>query len=162
VPGSAVSSPTCRAAAPSSSNFRRRRHPDLRKGFAPVGPKICRALKGTDLYNGWGSICYRGDDESFKGLDLRLCGCAAPVSMKAPSTQASAPASARKARRLAIPSSFGEIKMSTWGNDQYCRLSPATAKACAIDPAQGQEAGGETRAGYGAARQRSYDKSSRR
>jgi hypothetical protein len=53
------------------------------------------------------------------------------------------------------PVEFGEIKIAKWGSDQYCRLSPAIAKACAIDPARDKKPPIKV-AGYGAARQR-YD-----
>ncbi|TIN59331.1 MAG: hypothetical protein E5Y29_30080, partial [Mesorhizobium sp.] len=54
-------------------------HPDFTRGFAArPDARYAEALKGTDLYNGWGSICYRGEDPSFKdwtcGTGLRCAG----------------------------------------------------------------------------------------
>ncbi|TGV91480.1 hypothetical protein EN788_61920, partial [Mesorhizobium sp. M2D.F.Ca.ET.145.01.1.1] len=60
-----------------------------------------------------------------------------------------------KGTAVGDPVEFGEIRMSTWGSDRYCRLSPATAKDCAIDPARDRKPAVKL-AGYGAARQR-YD-----
>lgn len=130
-------------------------HPDFTKGFAArPDTKYAEALKGTDLYNGWGSICYRGEDLSFKdwscGAGLRCAGVHESAIHPGFGTCVS-----EKGTAVGDPVEFGEIKMSTWGSDQYCRLSPATAKACAIDPARDKKPVIKL-AGYGAARQR-YD-----
>ena len=115
---------------------RRRRHPDFSKGFAArPDQKYAEALKGTDLYNGWGSICYRGEDSSFKdwtcGAGLRCAGVHESAIHPGFGTCVSEAGTA-----VGDPVEFGEIRMSSWGNDKYCRLSPATAKDCAIDPAR--------------------------
>ncbi|WP_232375747.1 hypothetical protein [Mesorhizobium comanense] len=130
-------------------------HPDFTRGFAArPDSKYAEALKGTDLYNGWGSICYRGEDPSFKdwtcGAGLRCAGVHESAIHPGFGTCVS-----EKGTAVGDPVEFGEIRMSTWGNDQYCRLSPATAKACAIDPARDKKPVVKL-AGYGAARQR-YD-----
>ncbi|MER8555809.1 hypothetical protein NKH37_27165 [Mesorhizobium sp. M1217] len=155
VPGSAVffaDLPRRRAIVES---FAAGRHPDFSRGFAGrQEAKYAEALKGTDLYNGWGSTCYRGTDPSFvdwtcdKGL--RCAGVHESAIHPGFGTCVSEAGTA-----VGDPVEFGEIRMSKWGNDQYCRLSPATAKACAIDPARDRKPPIKL-AGYGAARQR-YD-----
>lgn len=130
-------------------------HPDFTRGFAArPDAKYAEALKGTDLYNGWGSICYRGEDASFKDWicdeGLRCAGVHESAIHPGFGTCVSEAGTA-----VGDPVEFGEIKMSKWGSDQYCRLSPATAKACAIDPIRDKKPPIKL-AGYGAARQR-YD-----
>ncbi|MER8713767.1 hypothetical protein [Mesorhizobium sp. M1295] len=155
VPGSAVffaDLPRRRAIVES---FAAGRHPDFSRGFAGrPEAKYAEALKGTDLYNGWGSICYRGADPSFVDWTcdegLRCAGVHESAIHPGFGTCVSEAGTA-----VGDPVEFGEIRMSKWGNDQYCRLSPATAKACAIDPARDRKPPIKL-AGYGAARQR-YD-----
>ncbi|MER8507048.1 hypothetical protein [Mesorhizobium sp. M0199] len=155
VPGSAVffaDLPRRRAIVES---FAAGRHPDFSRGFAGrPEAKYAEALKGTDLYNGWGSICYRGADPSFVDWTcdegLRCAGVHESAIHPGFGTCVSEAGTA-----VGDPVEFGEIRMSKWGNDQYCRLSPATAKACAIDPAKDRKPPIKL-AGYGAARQR-YD-----
>ncbi|WP_050589316.1 hypothetical protein [Mesorhizobium sp. LNJC405B00] len=155
VPGSAVffaDLPRRRAIV---EDFAAGGHPDFSRGFAArPDAKLAEALKGTDLYNGWGSICYSGKDASFKdwncGESLRCAGVHESDIHPGFGTCVSEAATA-----VGDPVEFGEIKMSSWGSDKYCRLSPATAKACAIDPARDKKPVIKL-AGYGAARQR-YD-----
>lgn len=155
VPGSAVffaDLPRRRAIV---EDFAAGGHPDFSRGFAArPDAKFAEALKGTDLYNGWGSICYSGEDASFKDWScaegLRCAGVHESAIHPGFGTCVS-----EKGTAVGDPVEFGEIKMSKWGSDQYCRLSPATAKACAIDPARDKKPVIKL-AGYGAARQR-YD-----
>ncbi|WP_246801048.1 hypothetical protein [Mesorhizobium amorphae] len=97
---------------------------------------------------------YRGTDASFKdwscGERLRCAGVHESAIHPGFGTCVSEAGTA-----VGDPVEFGEIKMSKWGSDQYCRLSPATAKACGIDPARDKKPLVKV-AGYGAARQR-YD-----
>ncbi|TIX11512.1 MAG: hypothetical protein E5V41_26435, partial [Mesorhizobium sp.] len=155
VPGSAVFFADLPRRLAIVEQFAAGEHPDFSKGFAArPDAKFADALKGTDLYNGWGSICYRGTDESFKdwtcGEGLRCAGVHESAIHPGFGTCVSEAGTA-----VGDPVEFGEIRMSKWGSDQYCRLSPATAKACAIDPARDKKPPIKL-AGYGAARQR-YD-----
>lgn len=155
VPGSAVffaDLPRRRAIV---EQFAAGSHPDFTRGFAArPDARYAEALKGTDLYNGWGSICYRGEDASFKdwncGAGLRCAGVHESAIHPGFGTCVSDAGTA-----VGDPVEFGEIRMSSWGSDQYCRISPTTAKACAIDPARDKKPPVKL-AGYGAARQR-YD-----
>ncbi|RWC93353.1 MAG: hypothetical protein EOS32_22205 [Mesorhizobium sp.] len=155
VPGSAVFFADLPRRLAIVEQFAAGEHPDFSKGFAArPDAKFADALKGTDLYNGWGSICYRGTDESFKdwtcGEGLRCAGVHESAIHPGFGTCVSEAGTA-----VGDPVEFGEIRMSKWGSDQYCRLSPATAKACAIDPTRDKKPPIKL-AGYGAARQR-YD-----
>ncbi|WP_292016133.1 hypothetical protein, partial [Mesorhizobium sp.] len=155
VPGSAVFFADLPRRLAIVEQFAAGQHPDFSRGFAArPDAKFAEVLKGTDLYNGWGSICYRGTDESFKdwscGEGLRCAGVHESAIHPGFGTCVSEAGTA-----VGDPVEFGEIKMSKWGSDQYCRLSPATARACAIDSARDKKPPIKL-AGYGAARQR-YD-----
>lgn len=129
--------------------------PDFSRAFAArPGDGFADELKDTDLHDGWGSICYRGDDPSFKDWTCRAGLTCAGVHESAIHAGFGTCVS-EKGTEVGDPVEFGEIKMSDWGDDRYCRLAPKTAKACAITP--GRDANPPVKvAGYGAARQR-YD-----
>lgn len=135
--------------------FAKGEQPDFARAFAArPDAKFAPALAGTQLYDGWGSVCYRGEDETFKDWTCRAGLTCAGVHESAIHAGFGTCVS-ENGTQVGDPVEFGEIKMSKWGNDQYCRLSPATAKACAITP--GKDKNPQIKvAGYGAARQR-YD-----
>ncbi|WP_245262313.1 hypothetical protein [Mesorhizobium sp. WSM3626] len=100
-------------------------YPDFTRGFAArPDARYAEALKGTDLYNGWGSIAIAARMKASR-TGPAVPVCAAPVSTKAPSIRASAPASAKKALRSATP----------WNSARSgCRPGAATGIAACRPP----------------------------
>jgi hypothetical protein len=131
------------------------RRPDFARSFAArPDPKFREALKGTALFDGWGSICYRGEDPSFKDWTCGAGQTCAGVHESALHPGFGTCVS-EKGAEVGDPVEFGEIRTSKWGDDRYCRLSPKTAKNCAITPGKDKMPVIKL-AGHGAARQR-YD-----
>lgn len=136
-------------------DFAAGKRPDFERGFAArPAPQFEQALIGTDLFNGWGAICYSGTDESFRdwkcGEGLR---CAAVH--ESALHQGFGTCVGRDRIQVGDPAELGRIEMAAYGNDRYCRISPAVSKECAITPGK-DKLPLSPATGFGAARQR-YD-----
>ncbi|CAN5468637.1 hypothetical protein BH10PSE7_BH10PSE7_14220 [soil metagenome] len=110
------------------------RPPDFTRPFAGrPGAAFAPQLAGTDLFNGWGAVCYNGNDQTFATW---TCGdglkCAALHA--SPLHEGFGTCMSAAGNKVGDPVEFGTVKMTRFGNDSYCRTSPATLAACRIAP----------------------------
>jgi hypothetical protein len=98
--------------------------PDFSRGFsARPDARYKAALQGTQLFDGWGSVCYVGQDPTFKPWT-----CASNLTCKVLDD------SSRNAgmgvcvssgiARVGDPLEFGKVSYGAFGDDSYLRVEP--------------------------------------
>jgi hypothetical protein len=101
-------------------------YPDFSRGFsARPDDRFKQALAGTQIFDGWGSVCYVGKDASFQGWT-----CAAGLRCKMIDSSARDPGIGTcitaKAVKIGDPMEFGDVSYQAFGDDAYKRTDPSS------------------------------------
>jgi hypothetical protein len=101
-------------------------NPDFSRGFsARPDDRFKQAFAGTEIFNGWGSVCYVGTDPSFQSWT-----CAAGLQCKAIDKSARDPGIGTcvtaKATKIGDPMEFGDVSYQAFGDDGYRRTDPSS------------------------------------
>jgi hypothetical protein len=106
------------------ASFAAGKRPDFFRGFsARPDEKYRSALIGTQILDGWGSICYLGNDPSFASWT-----CAGDMQCKtldAFSRSAGIGVCVTKIKAaIGDPMEFGDVSYTAYGDDSFRRISP--------------------------------------
>jgi hypothetical protein len=106
--------------------FAAKQRPDFSRPFnARPDAKFRNALAGTQLFNGWGSICQKGTDPSFVTWT-----CAEKLECQALHASSHEPGMGvcvtEGATKIGDPVEFGKVIHHAFGNDTYDRTTPST------------------------------------
>ena len=104
--------------------FAAKKRPDFSRPFnARPDEKFKTALAGTQLFNGWGAVCYNGTDPSFVAWT-----CADKLECRALHASDHEPGIGvcvtAAATRIGDPVEFGKVVHHAYGNDTYEREIP--------------------------------------
>lgn len=106
------------------SQFATKTVPDFSRGFsARPDKKFQAALSSTQLFDGWGSVCYNGGDISFKDWTCRT-GLTCKVLDESSRNNGMGICVSVGRARIGDPVEFGEVSYAAFGDDAYQRTQP--------------------------------------
>jgi hypothetical protein len=106
------------------ASFAAKQQPDFSRGFsARPDDKFKNSLAGTQIFDGWGSVCYIGKDPSFKGWSC-ASGWQCRILDNSLRNEGVGTCVTDSGTKVGDPMEFGDVLYHHYGDDSYKRTDP--------------------------------------